>query len=243
MTEQIVAFALLGAGWVLYLLVALSVLSVAVMAERAMFFSRRSVDHAVLHKDAVRAVLEDSATELKKKYEDSEAMAVQVAMAGVKHRNSSIDAASEAMNSVKITSKENYEQLTVILGTLGNNAPFIGLFGTVLGIIKAFNDLQADPTGGINAVMGSTSEALVATAVGILVAIPAVVGFNVFNRKMRTHLAHSDALAHAILGAMHSRQDPPPNNVDKKISENSDKKTSKTNKSAKDSAGKTEAKD
>ena len=110
------------------------------------------------------------------------------------------------MNSAKLASKEDYEKLTVILGTLGNNAPFIGLFGTVLGIIKAFNDLHADPTGGINAVMGSTSEALVATAVGILVAIPAVVAFNVFNRLMRSHLAHSDALAHSILSAMHTER-------------------------------------
>ena len=54
--------------------------------------------------------------------------------------------------------------------------------------------------------MGSTSEALVATAVGILVAIPAVVAFNLFNRLMRSHLSHSDALAHAILCAMHSIQ-------------------------------------
>ena len=54
--------------------------------------------------------------------------------------------------------------------------------------------------------MGSTSEALVATAVGILVAIPAVVAFNLFNRLMRSHLSHSDALAHAILGAMYGVQ-------------------------------------
>ncbi len=210
MTDQIVSFALLGAEWVLYLLVGLSVLSVAVMVERSLFFSRRRVDHATLQTAAVKAVLDDSDKDLKTTYKESEAMAVQVAIAGVAQRNNGVEAASEAMNSVKITCKEEYEALTVILGTLGNNAPFIGLFGTVLGIIKAFNDLQADPTGGINAVMGSTSEALVATAVGILVAIPAVVAFNVFNRKMRAHLAHSDALAHAVLGAMHNRANQAP---------------------------------
>jgi biopolymer transport protein ExbB/TolQ len=204
MVDQIVAFALLGADWVLYLLAVLSVLSVAVIVERSVFFYQRRIDHEKLQKEAVRAIRENTVNALNKAYKDSETMAARVALAGVHKRDAGVAAASEAMNSTKISTQEEYEKLTVILGTLGNNAPFIGLFGTVLGIIKAFNDLQANPTGGINAVMGSTSEALVATAVGILVAIPAVVAYNLFNRLMRSHLSHSDALAHAILSAMHS---------------------------------------
>jgi biopolymer transport protein ExbB len=203
MVDQIVAFALLGADWVLYLLAALSVLSIAVIVERGLFFHRRRIDHSKLQKEAVRAVREDTVNALTTRYKGVEAMAARVALAGVLNRDTGVQAASEAMNSAKMSAQEEYEQLTVVLGTLGNNAPFIGLFGTVLGIIKAFNDLQADPTGGINAVMGSTSEALVATAVGILVAIPAVVAFNFYNRMLRSHVGHSDALAHAILGAMH----------------------------------------
>ncbi len=205
MTDQIVAFALLGAEWVLYLLVALSVLSIAVVVERTMFFRRRTLDHEALKKETVRAIRDDAVNGVRNRYKGHEAMAARVALAGIDNRKNGIDAASEAMSSAKLASKEQYEQLTVILGTLGNNAPFIGLFGTVLGIIKAFNDLHDDPTGGINAVMDSTSEALVATAVGILVAIPAVVAFNVFNRLMRSHLAQTDALAHAVLSAMHTR--------------------------------------
>ncbi len=208
MVDQIVAFALLGADWVLYLLAALSVLSVAVIVERSVFFYQRRIDHEKLQKEAVRAVRENTVNALTKTYKKSETMAARVALAGVRNREAGVAAASEAMNSAKISTQEEYEKLTVILGTLGNNAPFIGLFGTVLGIIKAFNDLQANPTGGINAVMGSTSEALVATAVGILVAIPAVVAFNLFNRLMRSHLSKSDALAHAILSAMHSESAP-----------------------------------
>jgi biopolymer transport protein ExbB/TolQ len=206
MVDQIVAFALLGADWVLYLLAALSVLSVAVIVERGLFFYHRRIDHEKLQKEAVRAIQEDTVNALTKSYKDNETMAARVALAGVRNRESGVAAASEAMNSAKIGTQEEYEKLTVILGTLGNNAPFIGLFGTVLGIIKAFNDLQANPTGGINAIMGSTSEALVATAVGILVAIPAVVAFNLFNRLLRSHLSQSDALAHAILSAMHGQR-------------------------------------
>ncbi|OHE11896.1 MAG: flagellar motor protein MotA, partial [Sulfurimonas sp. RIFOXYC2_FULL_36_7] len=71
-----------------------------------------------------------------------------------------------------------------ILATFGNNAPFIGLFGTVLGIINAFHTLSKGDEFGINAVMGGISEALVATAAGLFVAIPSVIAYNYFIRKI-----------------------------------------------------------
>src|SRR6478735_6289984 len=86
-----------------------------------------------------------------------------------------------------------------ILGTLGNNAPFIGLFGTVLGIIKAFADLSRNQAGGAGAVMSGISEALVATAVGLMVAIPAVIAFNFFQGRVRRALGRVDAMAHLVL--------------------------------------------
>ncbi|EAT16836.1 MotA/TolQ/ExbB proton channel family protein [Desulfuromonas acetoxidans] len=75
-----------------------------------------------------------------------------------------------------------------ILATLGNNAPFIGLFGTVLGVIKAFHDLHLQQGSGIKVVMGGISEALVATAMGLLVAIPAVIAYNAFSKTLQTWL-------------------------------------------------------
>ena len=89
------------------------------------------------------------------------------------------------------------------LGTLGNNAPFIGLFGTVIGVILAFNELGKAQTGAGQAasqlVMGSIAEALVATAVGIAVALPAVAAYNYFQRWMATLLADADALSNLVL--------------------------------------------
>lgn len=73
-----------------------------------------------------------------------------------------------------------------VLATLGSNAPFIGLFGTVLGIIKAFGGLAESSAEGTQAVMASISFALVATAVGLFVAIPAVVAYNAFARNLKT---------------------------------------------------------
>ena len=93
------------------------------------------------------------------------------------------------------------------LGTLGSNAPFLGLFGTVVGIIKAFADLGVGTAkgAGASAVMSGLSEALVATAVGIFVAIPAVVAFNAFNRELKAAVGRAEAIAHAL--AAHLERD------------------------------------
>ena len=72
-----------------------------------------------------------------------------------------------------------------VLGTLGNISPFIGLFGTVVGIIKAFRDLALAGTGGPAVVARGIAEALVSTAAGLLVAIPAVIIYNYFTRRVK----------------------------------------------------------
>src|SRR5207237_1411335 len=97
------------------------------------------------------------------------------------------------------------ERLLFVLGTLGNNAPFIGLFGTVLGIIRAFADLAAHPTAaaGASTVMAGISEALVATAVGLFVAIPAVLAYNIFQRLLKRVIGRSQSLGNAIAAGLH----------------------------------------
>ena len=72
------------------------------------------------------------------------------------------------------------------LATIGSTAPFIGLFGTVVGIINAFRNIAATGSGGMSVVSGGIAEALVSTALGIFVAIPAVVAFNHFTGKIET---------------------------------------------------------
>lgn len=104
-----------------------------------------------------------------------------------------------SMNGYMAGYKYKLDRGLVVLGTLGNNAPFIGLFGTVIGIIKAFHDLSAHPEGGPAVVMAGISEALVATAVGLMVAIPAVIAFNTFTRLVKTKMARAQALAQTVL--------------------------------------------
>ena len=97
----------------------------------------------------------------------------------------------QSMDGYVAGQRQKLDQGLVVLGTLGNNAPFIGLFGTVIGIIKAFHDLASAPQGGPSVVMSGISEALVATAVGLMVAIPAVIAYNTFQRIVKSHMANS----------------------------------------------------
>jgi biopolymer transport protein ExbB/TolQ len=200
---EFVEFALLGQDWVLWLLVGLSVISVAVMIERALFFRRQRFDAEALERAVRQALATDDQSSLEQRFGESSAMAVKVALTGVRERQRGVDAVAEAMNGAKTRARQEQEQNLVVLGTLGNNAPFIGLFGTVLGIIAAFEHLSDKPGDVIDAVMGDVSRALVATAVGILVAIPAVVAFNLYQRRVRAEVGRTDELAHIILSLVH----------------------------------------
>lgn len=91
----------------------------------------------------------------------------------------------ELMNATRLEERLKMERFTIILGTLGTICPFIGLFGTVIGIIKAFHDLAVSGSGGPSVVAAGISEALLTTATGLAIAIPAVVMFNYFMRKVR----------------------------------------------------------
>ncbi len=97
--------------------------------------------------------------------------------------------------------KSRLEKRLLILGTLGNNAPFVGLFGTVLGVIKAFHDLSQSAAGP-EVVMQGLSEALIATAVGLFVAIPCVVSYNYFQKKVRELLSGTESLGRFILAQL-----------------------------------------
>ncbi len=95
-----------------------------------------------------------------------------------------------------------FERFLSFLGTLGSNAPFLGLFGTVIGIIDAFASLASGAQASsstASVVMSGISEALVATAVGIFVAIPAVVAFNLYTRWLKTITSRASATSSAIV--------------------------------------------
>ena len=199
LTQKFLSFTLLGAEWVMWLLIILSVISVAVMIERIRYFAARKVDLRALAKDARAAAISGDMTAVEKKWGHIDAIEVTVALAGLREAHKGPDAAAEAMIAAKAEKRPDLERNLAYLGTLGNNAPFVGLFGTVLGIIKAFKDLSQNTDESANAVMAGISEALVATAIGLLVALPAVVMFNYLNRRVRGSVVGADSVAHEML--------------------------------------------
>ena len=206
LSSKLLGVTLGSAEWVLWLLVTLSIVSIAVMLERAVYFSRhRLANSEALAVRLARGEFDAVAGEVKNQ-KGMEAAVIREALASAQQGPDTVE---QVIASTVARERPQYERGLSILGTLGNNAPFIGLFGTVLGIIKAFNDLGAMNTKGgamQQTVMAGISEALVATAVGLAVAIPAVVAFNIFNRQLKTLTSRTTALGHALVGAMKARK-------------------------------------
>lgn len=199
-TKSIVDFALLGAEWVMWALVLCSVLSIAIMIERIFYFKRNKGNVADLKKNIDQAFSSGDQPKL-----NSGSIPSRVAASGLQNLSLGPKAVDEAMQGELQAAKIDFSKRLVILGTLGNNAPFIGLFGTVLGIISAFHRLKANPTGGIDLVMGAVAEALAATAVGIAVAIPAVIAYNLLGRWVRTEISKAETVSHTILSQVHGK--------------------------------------
>jgi biopolymer transport protein ExbB len=177
---------------VLVLLIILSVWSVATMLRCSRLLKKAagpdSEDETVARwiesgdKDAFRAWAEKSVT--------LQAGTARAIFATASSDPSSID---RAVRSYLNLQRAGLEQGLLVLATLGSNAPFIGLFGTVLGIIQAFGALSAHQTNASDIMVG-IAEALIATAIGLFVAIPAVVAYNVFTRQLKDLVVRSEAM-------------------------------------------------
>lgn len=197
-----------GAAWVMWLMIGLSVVSVAIILERAWFFWSLRDDLVVLARD-LRARLDESIEAAKRRMEASPSAEAAVVCAGLAVADRGANAAAEAMAGAAALQRMKLERRLAYLGTLGNNAPFIGLFGTVIGVVGAFDALgqaarqplaqAASQTLAPQAVMSNIAEALVATGVGLAVAIPAVAFNNFFQRLTKSTLANTEALTRVLL--------------------------------------------
>jgi biopolymer transport protein ExbB len=199
MLQAIKAFALLGGEWVLYLLLGLSLWSIAVIWDRFFLFRKKSKDAELLEEKVPGLLAKGQMKELGELLENINSPAGSILKAGLANISAGPAALEQIMESQKIREKTLMEKNLLVLGTLGSNAPFIGLFGTVLGIIKAFNDLALAGTSGPTVVMRGVSEALVATAVGLLIAIPCVAAYNYFQNLVKLSLSGADRLSGLLL--------------------------------------------
>lgn len=199
-----------GAEWVMWLLLGLSVLSVAVMLERAWFYHSLNDDTERLSRDLRDRLRKSDLEGARRLLDASPSAEAAVVLSGLDEAAHGPKSAEEAMAGAKALQRLKLERRLAYLGTLGNNAPFVGLFGTVIGVVEAFEALgrqdvaiaATEAAKGMAApqeVMAAIAEALVATAVGLFVAIPAVAMYNVFQRRLRSILARTDALGSVLL--------------------------------------------
>jgi len=196
------SFALLGAGWVLWLLVLLSIGCIAVSLERAVYLIRDRADAGGLASAVNGFLSSGDVSGLRSALGQVGGFESRVLSAGLELAPHGVEAAEKAMAGTVTAEKMRMERGLSFLATVGSNAPFLGLFGTVLGIIKAFHDLAVNTEEASEAVMAGISEALVATAVGLMVAIPAVVLYNLFSRWVKSRLSRSQSLANLVLARL-----------------------------------------
>jgi biopolymer transport protein ExbB/biopolymer transport protein TolQ len=198
--EQLMHVALLGSAWVLYLLLFLSVVSFAAMLDRFLFFRRNGRGAKGLRADLDRALAAREQAALEAALAKHACVEADVLRAALKFRDGGPEAIVEAVEAELERARPRLERNMTLLGTLGNNAPFVGLFGTVIGVVEAFHHLGAGAgaSGGMDNVMAGIAEALIATGVGIFVAIPAVVGFNAGQKRVTAIEGETVALGRLV---------------------------------------------
>jgi biopolymer transport protein ExbB len=200
-------FLFLGSEWILYVLLILSVVSIAITLERLIHFARRQVDAEGMSDELATLLGRNDLAGARELLVRSRTHVATILLKGLEAIDRGAAAVEEVIQGATQIERLKMERGLAFLGTLGNNAPFIGLFGTVLGIIRSFRDLAANTIQGSSAVMAGIAEALIATAVGLLVALPAVAVYNAFQRAIKTQVATADAVSRVLLA--HAKNEKP----------------------------------
>lgn len=193
-------------GFTIIILTLCSVLSLAVIVERFMYYLRRSRTRRADFMANIRRMLEkgnvEDALEMCGKVNTPFSDVVRAGLSFAGHSEKEI---SNNMERAIVIETNLLEQYTTVVGTIGSIAVYIGLFGTVLGIIKAFNDISASGAGGINVVINGIAESLICTAAGLCVAVPAVVAYNYFIKRIDNFITDMELCASETMDMVKSK--------------------------------------
>ncbi|MAE74488.1 MAG: tolQ protein [Bdellovibrionaceae bacterium] len=186
LTDQFYAIAEPGHNLTLYILLILSVLSIGFILERFMALRQIKSKSDATGKRLREIIQSSDLSQIEMLGRDWESLEGRALSFGLRHVKDHGDSGLEELfDSFAATERPRLERFLNFLATVGSNAPFIGLLGTVFGIMDAFRSLALSQ-GDATAVMIGISKALVATAVGLLVAIPAVVAYNAFQKQVKS---------------------------------------------------------
>jgi biopolymer transport protein ExbB len=190
-------------GFTIYILIFCSLISVAVIIERVVYYNRRSQYSRVVILDRIRKELIGNhflnAIGLCKNIDTPVA---RVALAGLNLHGHDEKLIANAIEREITVETIKLERFTGIVGSIGGTAVYIGLLGTVFGIMRAFSDISKAGSGGMDVVTIGIAEALVCTAAGLLVAIPAVMSYNWFTRKIDNFVVDMELAASELVDLM-----------------------------------------
>jgi biopolymer transport protein ExbB/biopolymer transport protein TolQ len=203
--QSLLKISLLGATWVLYVLLGLSVISIGATFERVLFFRKNKNAGKDLDDALAKALYANDYPAVKRALDESPSLEASILREALRWKKGGPAAVNDGLESALGRARHDLDRGATLLGTLGNNAPFVGLFGTIIGVIEAFSHLGASAQGaGMAKVMGGIAEALIATGVGIFVAIPAVVAYNIFQKKAGEIEGHAQSLARLVTAWLHT---------------------------------------
>jgi biopolymer transport protein ExbB len=194
-------------GIAMYLLICCSILSIGIFLERLYYYRKRSMAVRDSFMDQMKKILlHGRPEEAVNLCRGTDAPFADVASAALRYMQEQRQTIAEAMSRAIIMETRKLERHTSIVGTIGSTALYLGLFGTVLGVIRAFHDISITGGGGIPIVIGGVSEALVCTAAGLLVAIPAVIAYNWFVRRIDGFVADMEMCASEMVELLETRK-------------------------------------
>lgn len=200
LTEKIFAIAHLADQVVIWILLVLSVISVGMILERYFALKKVSAESQKIRARIKLALQSNSVEDIEEIAKDPQVLEGRAASYALKHmRDSGSKGLEEIFNTFALIEKPELERYLGFLATVGSNAPYIGLLGTVLGIMKAFNDLAMAPEAGQQTVMAGISLALVATAAGLFVAMPAVIFYNYYSKQVKGILTSLESVKELCL--------------------------------------------
>jgi biopolymer transport protein ExbB len=190
-------------GWDMWLLLAISIIGLAVAIERLVFFAAQHGDTKGLLRTIGQKISADDLEGAVKVCQSQRGMLPRILEFGLRRGEKNRADITDALSIALMEHLNALERNLAIIGTIAVIAPFVGLFGTVLGIIKAFQDIALKGNSTPAVVAAGVSEALITTATGLIIAVIAVVFFNYFKSRIKNYNQEMIVAANQLAEMLH----------------------------------------
>lgn len=186
-------------SWVMTLLLVVSVVAIALLVERFIYFGKRRANAGQFFEKVKETFATGGIPEVLALVKNYDIPFAHIVRVGFENYNLSGDMIAEMMESEILIQRTRMERFLAGLNTIGNVSPLLGLLGTVIGLIKAFLNIAITGSGGPAVVAKGVGEALYTTAFGLIVAVPTVFAYNYFSKKSTDLTDEMEAFMRKIL--------------------------------------------